>query len=151
MTKTETYKDWIKDQMRKGIVNPEKVVAQFCRKFQIKDRAFYNHWKVAGDEYSIERQAIESKKAAIVSESAIKAVKRDIMEKDERMEILSKMAKGVARRVGDEIIIPTDGDRRGAIDLLNKMDGLYTDKSNLASGLTVTINADGITLKSDEI
>ena len=129
MTKTETYKDWIKDQMRKGIVNPEKVVAQFCRKFQIKDRAFYNHWKVAGDEYSIERQAIESKKAAIVSDAAIKAVKRDIMDLEERMEIVTKIARGVSRRIGDDIITPTDRDRLAAIDLLNKIDKIYDDNN----------------------
>lgn len=150
MTKTETYIAYIINQLRKGNVMPERIVSGFVRKFQVTDRTFYRHWKLANKRYSEELQAIESKKTDIAAQESENAVKRDIMDKFERMEILSKMAKGIGRKVGEELIIPTDHDRRGAIDLLNKMEGIYNDKSGTSS-VTVNITHDGIELQSDEI
>lgn len=150
MTKTETYIAFIIGQLRKGNVMPERIVSLFVRKFQVTDRTFYRHWKIANERYSKEIQAIESKKAEIASSEAESVVKRDIIDKYERLEILSKMAKGIGRKVGEELIIPTDHDRRGAIDLINKMEGLYNDKSG-TSKVVVSINQDSIELQIDEI
>lgn len=150
MTKTETYIAFIIGQLRKGNVMPERIVSLFVRKFQVTDRTFYRHWKIANERYSKEIQAIESKKAEIASSEAESVVKRDIIDKYERLEILSKMAKGIGRKVGEELIIPTDHDRRGAIDLINKMEGLYNDKSGTSS-VVVNINQDSIELQMDEI
>lgn len=150
MTKRETYIAFIIGQLRKGNVMPERIVSGFVRKFQVTDRTFYRYWKLANERYSDELQAIESKKTDIVTSEAEKAVKRDIMDKNERLEILTKMARGIGRKVGDEVLIPSDHDRRGAIDLINKMEGIYNDKSGTSS-VTVNITHDGIELQSDEI
>ena len=143
MTKTETYIAFIIGQLRKGNVMPERIVSLFVRKFQVTDRTFYRHWKIANERYSKEIQDIESKKADIASMEAESAAKRDIMDKNERLEILTKMARGVARKVGGQLLVPSDGDRRAAIDLINKMDGIYitkvaqTDSSGNDVGFTI--------------
>lgn len=72
------------------------------------------------------------------------------MDKFERMEILTKMARGVATKIGEDIIVPSPADRRGAVDLLNKMDGLY-DQKDVGSGVVININVDGMEIQSDEI
>lgn len=150
MTKSDTYTAFIREQLRKGNVIRERVMANFGKKWQIGDRTFDRYWKLAQQQHAAEQKAIESKKAAIISEEAVKAVKRDIIDKYERLEILSKMARGIGRKVGEEIMIPTDHDRRGAIDLINKMEGLYNDKSG-TSMVVVSINQDSIELQIDEI
>ena len=143
MTKSDTYTAFIREQLRKGNVIRERVMANFGKKWQIGDRTFDRYWKLAQQQHAAE-------KAAIISEEAVKAVKRDIIDKYERLEILSKMARGIGRKVGDELMIPTDHDRRGAIDLINKMEGLYNDKSGTSS-VVVNINQDSIELQMDEI
>ncbi len=150
MTKGEEYIAFILGQLRKGNTDVGKLCGLFCTKFNKSRTTFYNHYPEADKKRTEELQAIETKKAAIVSDAAIKAVKRDIMDLEERMEIVTKIARGVSRRIGDDIITPTDRDRLAAIDLLNKIDKIYDD-NNKGLGVTVTINADGITLKSDEI
>lgn len=150
MTKAETYIAFIKDFLRKGEVQRINVLSKFVKKYQVDPRTFDRYWKKAQESYTKELQAIEKAKADAATDNAGDAVKRDIMDKFERMEILSKMAKGIGRKVGEELIIPTDHDRRGAIDLLNKMEGIYNDKSGTSS-VTVNITHDGIELQSDEI
>ena len=150
MTKSETYIAFIKDFLRKGEVQRNKVLSKFVKKYQVDARTFDRYWKMAQETFSSELQAIESKKTEIVASEAEKAVKRDIMDKNERLEILTKMARGIGRKVGDEVLIPSDHDRRGAIDLINKMEGIYNDKSGTSS-VTVNITHDGIELQSDEI
>ena len=150
MTKSETYIAFIKDFLRKGEVQRITVLSKFVKKYQVDPRTFDRYWKKAQESYTNELQAIEKAKADAATDKAGDAVKRDIMDKFERMEILSKMAKGIGRKVGEELIIPTDHDRRGAIDLLNKMEGLYYDKSGTSS-VTVNITHEGIDLKSDKI
>lgn len=150
MTKVETYKAFVIDRIRKGHIEPKDSVSAFCRKFQKTERTFWNVWKKAQEQYKNELQAIESKKTDQSINAAKEAVKRDIIDKYERMEILSKMAKGVATRVGEDIIIPTPHDRRGAIDLLNKMEGLY-DQKDPGNGVVININVDGMEIQSDEI
>lgn len=150
MTKSETYIAFIKDFLRKGEVQRNKVLSKFVKKYQVDARTFDRYWKKAQESFSSELQAIESKKTEIVTSEAEKAVKRDIMDKNERLEILTKMARGIGRKVGDEVLIPSDHDRRGAIDLINKMEGIYNDKSGTSS-VTVNITHDGIELQSDEI
>lgn len=150
MTKAETYIAFIKDFLRKGEVQRINVLSKFVKKYQVDPRTFDRYWKKAQESYTNELQAIEKAKADAATDKAGDAVKRDIMDKFERMEILSKMAKGIGRKVGEELIIPTDHDRRGAIDLLNKMEGIYNDKSGTSS-VTVNITHDGIELQSDEI
>lgn len=150
MTKAETYIAFIKDFLRKGEVQRINVLSKFVKKYQVDPRTFDRYWKKAQESYSNELLATEKAKADIAAQEAKSVVKRDIIDKYERLEILSKMAKGIGRKVGEELIIPTDHDRRGAIDLINKMEGLYNDKSGTSS-VTVNITHDGIELKSDEI
>jgi hypothetical protein len=150
MTKAETYIAFIKDFLRKGEVQRINVLSKFVKKYQVDPRTFDRYWKKAQESYSNELLATEKAKADIAAQEAKSVVKRDIIDKYERLEILSKMAKGIGRKVGEELIIPTDHDRRGAIDLINKMEGLYNDKSGTSS-VTVNITHDGIELQSDEI
>ena len=150
MTKVETYKAFITDQLRKGNVTRASILTKFVKKFQTTDRTFDRHWKIAQEDYANELQAIESKKRDNAIDEAKDVAKRDIMDKFERMEILTKMARGVATRIGEEIIVPSPADRRGAVDLLNKMDGLY-DQKDVGNGVVININVDSMEIQSDEI
>jgi len=47
------------------------------------------------------------------------------LQKHEALEILSKIAKGTAKKVNEQIIIPTSAEQRGAIETMAKIEGWF--------------------------
>ena len=93
MSKQETYISFIKDELRKGNVEYNKVSSVFCSKFQLTDRTFANHWKTANEEYKLESSKVEDAKVQERIENEIQSVRSDILSKQETLEILSKILK----------------------------------------------------------
>ena len=95
---------------------------------------FKRYWKEASDRHKEHQREIQTQKQCITMEAAKERLKRAILDKDERMEILTKIATGeismvkeVAGKMGVEIlnVSPDFAERRAAIAELNKMDGEY--------------------------
>ena len=71
------------------------------------------------------------------------AFKSNILTKLQRLEIASNIAQGKARKVNDQIIIPTDGDRIRALDYLAKIEGDYAPNKTDINVSSTEINIVG--------
>ena len=69
-------------------------------------------------------------KNEVLVQNAKESLKKAILSRDERLEILSKIAQGVSRKVENDIITPTDSDRTRAIAEMNKMEGDYAPEKH---------------------
>lgn len=112
--------------------NPDKkakdVISVYCGKFRKTERTIETYIAKAKlyNESRTERQ--ENIKKEIEDEETKKVAKNAILTRLERLEILSNIAKGQARKISDEVVIPSDGDRIRAIAEISKMQGDYAPK-----------------------
>jgi hypothetical protein len=95
---------------------------------------FKIYWREASTRHADHQRATQIEKQALNLDAAKERLKKAILNKDERMELLTKIATGditmvkeVATRVGIELlnVTPDFAERRAAIAELNKMDGEY--------------------------
>jgi hypothetical protein len=112
--------------------------------WQLPERTFCRYWKTASETHAERQQAIKTELDKVLVDSAKERLKKAILTKDERMEILTKIAKGeiiiekeVITKMGIFTIDerPDFNDRKNAIAELNKMDGSYAPlKTDMTSG-----------------
>ena len=105
---------------------------------------FDRYWAEASKRYKARLDAIEEATTKVAVSMEVKALKKAILSKHERQEILTQIAKGeiplVKHIVCDGVIqevdvVPAWADRRAAIAELNKMDGDYAPvKKDITSG-----------------
>ena len=107
MNKTETYISFIIDQLKTGNVERGKVLATFGKKWQTGTRSFDRYWKEANERHLEAQNKLQKEKDSIYIDAEKEALKRNILQKHEALEILSKIAKGTAKKVNEQIIIPT--------------------------------------------
>ena len=108
-------------------------VSVFCKKFQKTERTIWSYVTEA-QKYNKERLIREeSKREKAQDDAKIKSLKSAILTRNESLETLSNIAKGNARKVSEEVIIPTDGDRIRAIQQLSKMQGWETEKIDVTT------------------
>lgn len=107
--------------------NPDKrtsdCVAYFTKKYNKAQCVIYTlvgHARRMMQERVIEA---EKKKTAIIIKESEKEVLKSILSRNEACEILSNIAKGKVRKVGEKIIIPTDNERTRAITVLSDVFG----------------------------
>jgi len=109
--------------------NPDRKISSeisvFCSKFQKTERTIWNYVKKAQEYNKIRLQKQEEIKEEVLVANAREAVKKAILNREECLEILSSIAKGSARKVKahDQVLIPSDNERTGAIKQLSKMEG----------------------------
>ena len=126
MVSTETYINFIIENLRKGVVNYSDNVSAFCSKFQLTERTFATYWKKANQIYIDEVRRIEKEKTAIATQQAIKSTERNILTKYEALEILAQIAKGEKRDYEEQgVIIPSDSERKAAIETISKIEGWF--------------------------
>ena len=109
-------------------------LALFDLNWSIPTTTFKRYWKDANERYKgVNLKAQKALEDTLV-DSAKTRLKKAILNKDGRMEILTKIAMGditmlkeVAGKMGVEIlnVTPDFAERRAAIAELNKMDGEY--------------------------
>lgn len=151
MSSKQEYISYIKDQLRKGVVDPGKVCGLFCTKFDKSRQTFYNHWETAQNEYKIEAESIEKQKEALHSTEELEAVKLGLLTKIKAKQLLTEMATGKnGYKVNGRVVVPSFKDRNAAIELFGKIDGWFNDNDK-TQPITVIINSDGIVLESDKI
>lgn len=107
-------------------------ITPICAKFRFSNRTFDKYWKIANDRFSERQQRIKEELTTIGIDREKERLKKAILTREQRMIIAAKIATGVVRRVEDELIIPTDGDRLKALDYLSKIEGDYTSKIQLS-------------------
>jgi hypothetical protein len=123
----------ILSEMDFGITRAE-ALAMNSEKWQLPTRTFDRQWKEASRRYLAANE--KSKQAAIeVKTEAIKnRASKGILSKEERLEILSQIARGdlsyqqeVPSKFGPQTITawPSFNDRKGAVAEINKMEGDY--------------------------
>lgn len=119
-------------------------LSKFVEKWQVSTRTFDRYWAEALSRFN----ALNLRVQNVLEEEYIngkkEALKKAILTKHERMEILTQIAKGeiplVKHIVCDGVIqeveiVPAWADRKAAIAELNKMDGEYAPiKKDITSG-----------------
>lgn len=113
-----------------------KILVKTGKKWGTSKSAFDRLLKIAKEQHTVKQDAIRKKLAEVDEAAAIEARKLDVMTSYERMQILTKIARGqiiVTRTmpenegdpVFENIIKPDSIDIKAAIAELNKMDGAY--------------------------
>lgn len=108
-------------------VNPDKksgeIVSFFVEKWRKSDRTVQRY--LAKAQKKVEnRIALEQKaKEKIIEQEAGNAVRKNILTRQKALEILTSIAEGSARKISDQLFVPTDRDRIIAIDKLSIMEG----------------------------
>jgi len=115
-------------------LNYTKALAGSIEKWRIAPRTFDRYWALAKKEYEGQQQEVRAARLEVLIEAEVAKVKAGIMDKHERMEVLSQIARAeitLQREVlsSDGIqaltVVPEYNDRKAAIAELNKMDGEY--------------------------
>jgi hypothetical protein len=143
----EIYIDFIVSQLEKGIISYTNVFEVFLSKFKVSEPTFAKYWKLANEAYKERRSLINEAKLNETIQIEKEAVKSDILSKEEAMAILTEIAKGGAKDVGDKTIIPNPADRKSAIEVLAKLNGWEAPKKTENINTTIEIirkNADSI-------
>lgn len=113
-------------------------------KWQLADRTFVTYWNEARKRFSDLSQRTQIALEKIYIEGKKQALKKAILDKHERMEILTQIARGeiplnkhiVCDGIIQEVeVVPAWMDRKAAIAELNKMDGEYAPiRKDITSG-----------------
>jgi hypothetical protein len=112
-------------------------------KWQMGERTFDRYWALAKKRFLVVQKDIADMQKAVILETAEARMRSSIMSKQERMEVLSAiarseldLAKEVVTALGIETlnVKPDYNDRKAAIAELNKMEGDYAPvKTDLTS------------------
>lgn len=130
--KKEAYISFILDELKKGNVEYKNVMSLFVNKWQLSERQFVRHWNESNERYKIERDAINKLKEEEYTQMELEAFKSQILQSNEKKEILSAIIRG--DKVVDDILIVNNNpkqykraanarERIEAIKVLNSMDG----------------------------
>lgn len=114
-----------------------KILVKAGKKWGTSKSAFDRLLKIAKEQHTVKQDAIKKKLQEIDEAAAIEARKLDVMTSYERMQMLTKIARGqiiITRTIPENendpvfenIIKPDSIDIKAAIAELNKMDGSYT-------------------------
>jgi len=119
-------------------------LSKFVEKWQVSTRTFDRYWSEALSRFAALNLRTQNAFDELRLEGKKEALKKAILTKHERMEILTQIAKGeiplVKHIVCDGVIqevdvVPAWADRKAAIAELNKMDGEYAPiKKDITSG-----------------
>lgn len=133
--KAETYISFILDQLRSGETKAETICADFCTRFQLSERSFWNYWKQASERHKQTATALQRAKQAKYTEHQIEALKQGLLDLDQRKMILAEIAVGkTERQINGKTSLPTDSERIKAIAELNRIDGDYAPTQSEIKG-----------------
>jgi len=125
-------------------VKYSEALTKYVDLWQISSRTFDRYWQEANKRFKGAAEEVKKAKTDFIIKEEKKAFKKAILNKHERMEILTQIAKGeipltkhiVCDGVIQEVdVVPAWADRKAAIAELNKMDGEYAPiKKDITSG-----------------
>ena len=143
MTKEELYISFICDELKSGNIAYKDVYLVFLSKFKCTEPTFVKYWKIAQERYLEYLNKVNKEKDILSVDAEKEAFKSNILTKLQRLEIASNIAQGKERKVNDQIIIPTDGDRIRALDYLAKIEGDYAPNKTDINVKSTEINIVG--------
>lgn len=115
-------------------VSKKDCLANVGEKWRIASRTFDRYWKTANERHAVNQESMQKAISEEYIQSGKERVKMAILTKEQRMEILTSIAKGeipltkpmIVDGVIQEVpVVPNWMDRKSAIAELNKMDGSY--------------------------
>ncbi len=93
MAKSETYINFIVDELLKGNVKHKEVLALCGTKWQLSQRSFNRYWNTANERYKNELQALNEAKQAIHTETEMNTTRANVLSKIQAKEILTTIAQ----------------------------------------------------------
>ncbi len=125
MSSKQAYIDFILEQLQNGSVSFERVFELFLTKFNAARPTFAKYWKLANEQHSQQREAIEKAKQAITITQEIEAVKTQIKTKEQILERLNEIINQEHKVIGGEVVLPSFSDINKAIDTYCKIQGYH--------------------------
>jgi hypothetical protein len=117
-------------------------IAEYRKKLQISERTFDVYWKSAKTEFVAQQDAVISAKLAESIRLEKKALRKEILTKTQALEILAEIAQGKAKKVGEQILIPTYAERTRAIQVISDLEGwkatISIDVTSKGESITVS-------------
>lgn len=95
-------------------------------KSNIVRSTFSSYWKIANERYKEVLSKRQEELNKLSTDLEKERLKTAILTKHDRLLIAQGIAQGKARKIGDSIMIPSDGDRIRALDFIAKVEGDYT-------------------------
>ena len=124
----QIYIDFIISELNKGNVQYKDVMLVFVSKFELTEQTFVRYWKQANENHKEQRELINNAKTEQTIETEKEAVKKAILQKHEALEILTEIARGKAKKIDGQIIMPSPNERKGAIETMAKLEGWEAPK-----------------------
>jgi hypothetical protein len=124
----QVYVDFIIGELEKGNIAYKDVCAVFCGKFQLSERTFNKYWLDANEAYRIKRDAIEKEKLGVTIALEKEAVIREIADKLETMEFLTRVMRGRGVKLGEHHVYPSFNERTAAAKLMVTIQGWEAPK-----------------------
>lgn len=129
-------------ELEKGVTYNDCLVL-FGTKWNLPKTTFTRYWNKANEAYKEVLNRRQTELNVLSTDLEKERLKTAILTKYERLMIAQGIAQGKARKIGDQILIPSDGDRIRALDFIAKVEGDY-----VASKIDATIKgADEIIIK----
>ena len=128
-------------ELEKGI-NYNECLVLFGTKWNLPKTTFTRYWKNANDRYREVLNSRQKELDALTTDLEKERLKSAILTKHERLMIAQGIAQGKARKIGDTVMIPSDGDRIRALDFIAKVEGDYTASKTeieILKGAKITI------------
>lgn len=128
-------------ELEKGI-NYNECLILFGTKWNLPKTTFTRYWKNANDRYREVLNSRQKELDVLTTDLEKERLKSAILTKYERLMIAQGIAQGKARKIGDTVMIPSDGDRIRALDFIAKVEGDYTASKTeieILKGAKITI------------
>jgi hypothetical protein len=124
MNNPKFRQQWILDELKKApTTSYVEMFAKYSQEFAKSNKTFDKDWNKANTELKEYQQIINNAKLEESIATEKEAVKRNILSKLDAMEILTEIAIGKPKIIAGEIVFPSAGERRGAIETMSKIEG----------------------------
>ena len=120
-----------------GTINPQ--VKVWSKEMHKSTRQIWEYIRIA-KLYAKELLEVQQNTKQVIYQKAVETANENIMKREEALEHLTKIAKGTVRKMDaiDEIVIPTEGDRMKAIQMLSDHLGWSVKSEVVQSGAAGT-------------
>jgi len=133
--------DILLSEYKKGVSRSD-CMSKYVDEWQISTRTFDRYWKEVKEKFEQEKKIIRQAELKERIKLGKERAHLEIMSKNEVLETLTKLGKGEAWKVGNEIIAPTANERINAIREISKLQGYYEpEEVEVKGGLDLEINA----------
>lgn len=118
---------FILSELKKGNLDAPNIMGKLRTDWEVTKSSFYRYWNDANEIFTQHQSLIKKELLKEDTRLAKQRLKKDILTRDERMEIATKIARGEALGKDDEK--PKIADRLKALDYLSKLDGDFAPKT----------------------